>query len=162
MRVTFIEKLAPWITAAIFVGLWWLGVVVFNIESYVLPSPLETVLALGQYKTSLLKHGLITLVTTFIGFAAAVIVGMGLGIMIGTSRLVYRALYPLLVGLNSVPKAALVPIFVIWFGVGTVPSVLTAFMLSFFPIVSNVATAFATIEPELLEVMRSLGASKHD
>src|SRR5690606_13963916 len=77
-------------------------------------------------------------------------------------RLAYRALYPLLVGFNSVPKAALVPIFVIWFGVGTVPGVLTAFMLSFFPVVANVATAFATIEPELLEVMRSLGATRKD
>jgi NitT/TauT family transport system permease protein len=87
---------------------------------------------------------------------------MLLGIVVGSSRLAYSALYPLLVGFNSVPKAALVPIFVIWFGAGTVPAVITAFMLSFFPIVANIATAFATIEPELLEVMRSLGASQRD
>jgi NitT/TauT family transport system permease protein len=85
-----------------------------------------------------------------------------LGIIVGSSRLAYSAFYPLLVGFNSVPKAALVPIFVIWFGTGTVPAVITAFMLSFFPIVANIATAFATIEPELLEVMRSLGASQRD
>jgi NitT/TauT family transport system permease protein len=87
---------------------------------------------------------------------------MILGIIVGSSRLAYRALYPLLVAFNSVPKAALVPIFVIWFGAGAVPAVVTAFMLSFFPVVANVATAFATIEPELLEVMRSLGASQSD
>ena len=81
---------------------------------------------------------------------------------VGSSRLAYSALYPLLVGFNSVPKAALVPVLVIWFGAGTVPAVMTAFMLSFFPVVANVATAFATIEPELLEVMRSLGASQRD
>jgi NitT/TauT family transport system permease protein len=96
------------------------------------------------------------------GFVVAVVFGMLLGIIVGSSRLAYSALYPLLVGFNSVPKAALVPIFVIWFGTGTVPAVITAFMLSFFPIVANIATAFATIEPELLEVMRSLGASQRD
>jgi NitT/TauT family transport system permease protein len=61
-----------------------------------------------------------------------------------------------------VPKAALVPILVIWFGAGTMPAVATAFMLSFFPVVVNVATGFATIEPELLDVLRSLGASRFD
>jgi NitT/TauT family transport system permease protein len=161
MRANYIEKLAPWFTAAIFVFLWWLVIVVFSIKSYVLPTPWETVIALYEYRAALLKHGLVTLWTTFLGFGIAVVVGMVLGIVVGSSRLAYRALYPFLVGFNSVPKAALVPIFVIWFGMGTVPGVLTAFILSFFPIVSNVATAFATIEPELLEVMRSLGASKH-
>jgi NitT/TauT family transport system permease protein len=67
-----------------------------------------------------------------------------------------------LIGFNSVPKAALVPILVIWFGVGTVPAVITAFMLSFFPVVVNVATGFATIEPELLDVLRVLGATRRD
>jgi NitT/TauT family transport system permease protein len=107
-------------------------------------------------------HGMTTLATTLIGFIAAVVFGMTLGILVGSSRLAYSGLYPLLIGFNSVPKAALVPVFVIWFGAGTVPAVCTAFMLSFFPVVANVATAFATIEPELFEVMNSLGASRWD
>lgn len=156
------ERFAPWLTVALAVLLWWAAVIVFQVPNYVLPSPWETIVALYKYRTALLTHGLSTLLTTLLGFAVAVAVGMLLGIIVGSSRLAYRALYPLLIGFNSVPKAALVPIFVIWFGVGTVPGVLTAFMLSFFPIVANVATAFATIEPELLEVMRSLGASKRD
>src|SRR5262249_10481785 len=69
-------------------------------------------------------------------------------------------LYPILIAFNSVPKAALVPIFVIWFGVGTVPAVITAFILSFFPVVVNVATGFATVEPELLDLLRALGATR--
>jgi NitT/TauT family transport system permease protein len=114
------------------------------------------------YRYALFTNGLATLSTTLLGFIVAVVFGMILGIIVGSSRLAYSALYPLLVGFNSVPKAALVPVFVIWFGAGTVPAVITAFMLSFFPIVANIATAFATIEPELLEVMRSLGASQRD
>ena len=157
-----IGRLAPWLTALVCVILWWLIVAVFGIKSFILPSPWETLKALYAYRGPLFTNGLATLFTTLLGFGLAVGVGLVLGILVGSSRLVYQALYPLLVAFNSVPKAALVPIFVIWFGAGTMPAVITAFMLSFFPVVANVATAFATIEPELLEVMRSLGASQRD
>ncbi|WP_036053639.1 ABC transporter permease [Bradyrhizobium sp. URHD0069] len=156
------QRLAPWLATAAFVAVWWLCVVIFDIKSFVLPSPWEAVKAIYQFRYPLFVHGLATLTTTLVGFAIAVAFGMVLGILVGSSRLAYSALYPLLVGFNSVPKAALVPVLVIWFGAGTVPAVITAFMLSFFPVVANVATAFATIEPELLEVMRSLGASQRD
>jgi NitT/TauT family transport system permease protein len=157
-----LQRLAPWLTAALFVTAWWLVVVIFDIKTFVLPTPWDTMKAMYAYRYALFTNGLATLSTTLLGFIVAVVFGMILGIIVGSSRLAYSALYPLLVGFNSVPKAALVPVFVIWFGAGTVPAVITAFMLSFFPIVANIATAFATIEPELLEVMRSLGASQRD
>ena len=72
------------------------------------------------------------------------------------------ALYPLLVGFYSIPKVAVVPILIIWFGIGIVPAILTAFLISFFPIVVNVATGLATMEPELEDVLRALGAKKLD
>jgi NitT/TauT family transport system permease protein len=67
-----------------------------------------------------------------------------------------------MIGFNSIPKVAVVPILVIWFGIGEVPAILTAFLISFFPIVVNVATGLATIEPELEDVLKALGASKLD
>jgi NitT/TauT family transport system permease protein len=142
-----IERAAPWVATAFLLAAWWLSVVLFRIESYVLPSPPETLAALYQNRYALAVHGTATLITTLLGFVIAVAFGLVLGILIG---------------FNSVPKAALVPIFVIWFGVGTVPAVITAFMLSFFPVVVNVATGFATIEPELVDVFRSLGATRRD
>ncbi len=156
------ERVAPWVAAVLLLGLWWLVVVVFGIESYVLPSPLESIAALYQYRYPLATNGLATLATTLAGFVIAVAFGLVLGILVGSFRLAYVALYPILIAFNSVPKAALVPIFVIWFGVGTVPAVITAFILSFFPVVVNVATGFATIEPELLDVLRALGATRLD
>jgi NitT/TauT family transport system permease protein len=156
------ERVAPWVAAALLLVLWWAIVVIFRIESFVLPSPFESVAALYQYRNALAIHGLTTLGTTLAGFAAAVVFGLALGIVIGSFRLAYVALYPILIGFNSVPKAALVPILVIWFGVGTLPAVITAFLLSFFPVVVNVATGFATIEPELIDVLRALGASRWD
>jgi NitT/TauT family transport system permease protein len=102
------------------------------------------------------------LVTTLFGFGLAIVGGVLLGVALGFSTLVYTGLYPLLVGFNAIPKVALVPILVLWFGIGAVPVVVTSFIISFFPIVVNVATGIATMEPELADVLRSLGASKLD
>jgi NitT/TauT family transport system permease protein len=135
---------------------------VFQVQDYILPSPVQAIVAVYKYRYPLMVHGTATLVTTLVGFAVAVLFGLLLGVLIGSFRLAYSALYPVLIGINSVPKAALVPIFVIWFGTGTGPAVITAFMLSFFPVVVNVASGFATIEPELVDVLRSLGATRLD
>ena len=69
-------------------------------------------------------------------------------------------MYPLLIGFNTVPKSAMVPLLVMWFGIGVVPAIITAFLISFFPILVNVATGIATVEPELRDVLRVLGARK--
>ena len=88
--------------------------------------------------------------------------GILIGVLIGSSKLAYDVAYPLLVGFSSIPKVAVVPIFVVWFGAGTVPAILTSMVISIFPVVVNVATGLATIEPELEDVLRALGASKLD
>jgi len=67
-----------------------------------------------------------------------------------------------MIAFNAIPKVAVVPILIIWFGIGTIPAIFTAFLISFFPIVVNVATGLATTEPELQDVLRALGASKLD
>jgi NitT/TauT family transport system permease protein len=110
----------------------------------------------------LLRFCLETLWTTLAGFALAIVFGLLLGLAVGASPFVYSALYPLLIAFNAVPKVAIVPILMIWLGVGALPAIITAFVISFFPIVVNVATGLATIEPELQDVMRSLGASRWD
>jgi len=118
--------------------------------------------AIVQYWSPIWKNSLQTLYTTTLGFAIAVAAGLAIGLFIGWSKTIYAGLYPLMIGFNAIPKVALVPILVIWFGIGTVPAVLTAFLISFFPIVVNVATGLATIEPETEDVLRALGARKMD
>jgi NitT/TauT family transport system permease protein len=103
-----------------------------------------------------------TLSTTLTGFALGVGVGILVGALIGSSKLAYDVAYPLLVGFSSIPKVAVVPIFVVWFGAGTVPAVLTSMVISIFPVVVNVATGLANTEPELEDVLRVLGAKKRD
>ena len=103
---------------------------------------------------------------TMAGFGLAIVVGVLLGFVIGSSRLAYAAVYPLMTGFNALPKAAFVPILVVWFGIGVGPAVLTAFLISFFPIMVNIATGLATLEPELEpeleDVLRVLGAKRWD
>ncbi len=150
----------PWTLPLALLVLWEAACVVFEIKKFILPAPTDVWAASVEYARPILQHSWQTFLTTIVGFAVAVVFGLGLGILVGASKTIYDALYPLMVAFNAVPKVAIVPILVIWFGIGTVPAIITAFLISFFPIVVNVATGLATIEPELQDVMRSLGASK--
>lgn len=155
-----LEAVLPWLFVFGLLLLWEFACAAFKVPAFVLPSPTLIAITLHKFLGPIIEHSVSTLVRTLAGFAIAVVLGVLLGLAIGSSRIVYRGLYPVLVGFNSIPKVAVVPVFVIWFGIGTIPAVLTAFLVSFFPIAVNVATGLATIEPELLDVMRSLGASK--
>jgi NitT/TauT family transport system permease protein len=162
MKDDLYVRAAPWIyTAALFV-IWEAAVRIFNIPIFFLPPPTAVAMAFVEYWGPLYRHSLFTLSTTLIGFGMAVGFGLLLGLVIGWSRSIYAGLYPLMIGFNAIPKVAVVPILVLWFGIGFVPAVLTAFLISFFPIVVNVATGLATIEPELEDVLKALGASKLD
>ena len=156
----FAEKHAPSLLTVSLLLLWELICRVFKVDPFILPMPTAIWDALIEYRGPIWDHAMQTLWTTMVGFAIAVLVGIVLGCLLGSSRLIYRACYPLLVGFNSVPKAAFVPILVVWFGIGSVPAILTAFLISFFPIVVNVATGLATLEPELEDVLRALGATR--
>lgn len=161
-RGRWAEWLPPTVVILAAIVLWELVVIVFRVPEFVLPGPTAVWAALQKWRAAIWFNAGQTLYTTLVGFALAVVGGMGLGLAVGYSTLVYRALYPLLIGFNSVPKAAIVPVLVIWFGIGTIPAILTAFLISFFPIVVNVSTGLATLEPELQDVLRSLGASKRE
>jgi NitT/TauT family transport system permease protein len=154
------RRLLPWaVVVAIFL-LWQLCVVAFKIESFVLPAPSEIFAAAWQWHWPILDNAWQTFMETAIGFLIAIAFGLLAGVAIGSSSLVYDGLYPALIGFNTIPKVAVVPILVIWFGIGTVPAIITAFLLSFFPILVNVATGIATVEPEMKDVLRALGASR--
>lgn len=156
------ERLAPWLfTIGLFI-LWEGACRLFAINPIVLPAPSAIFLVIAQYWQVLARQSVVTLWTTLVGFGLAVIVGVVLGLIAGWSRTIYRAIYPVLVGFNSIPKVAIVPILVVWFGIGEIPAILTAFLISFFPIAVNVATGLVTTEPELEDVLRALGARKLD
>jgi len=153
---------APIVTAAALLVLWQLACSVLRIADYIFPSPLTIADAMAQYAGPIAEAAWKTFWVTMLGFGLSIVVGVLLGFLVGSSRLAYAALYPLLVGFNAVPKAAIVPILIVWFGIGLGPGILTAFLISFFPITVNIATGLATLEPELEDVLRVLGAKRWD
>jgi NitT/TauT family transport system permease protein len=122
------------------------AVALLQIQQIVLPRPSAIAVTMVEMARPIVFHATQTLYTTLVGFVLAVVLGLGLGFAIGASMTVHDALYPLLVGFNSIPNAAVVPLLVMWFGVGTVPAVITAFLLAFFPVAVNVALGLATLE----------------
>ena len=156
------ERWAPVVTAAALLLLWQLVCAVFSIPEFIFPSPLTIGRAMAEFVSPIGEAAWKTYWVTMLGFAIAIVVGVMLGFLVGSSRLAYAAVYPLLVGFNAVPKAAIVPILIVWFGIGLGPGILTAFLISFFPITVNIATGLATLEPELEDVLRVLGAKRWD
>jgi NitT/TauT family transport system permease protein len=159
------RRLQAWLPWMVLIGaflLWEMLVEVFGISTFILPAPTDVWAAAVRWWKPLMDDSLITLGTTLAGFALAVVGGLLLGIAIGSSTLVYKGLYPLLIAFNSIPKVAVVPVLIVWFGIGIWPAIITAFLISFFPIVVNVATGIATVEPELRDVLRALGARPVD
>ena len=151
----------PTIYMIVFFLFWEISCLIFKIPVYFLPSPIDIIDAFREFSEAIIENSIQTFYTTFVGFGMAIIFGLMIGILIGWSNNIYAGLYPIMVGFNSIPKVAVVPILVLWFGIGDVPAVLTAFLISFFPIVVNVATGLATIEPELEDVLRALGANRY-
>ena len=153
---------AHWILLALLLVVWQSLCGLFEVSEFVFPSPSRIAQQFWEHHTTILGHAWRTWWVTMLGFALSIAVGVLLGCLMGSSRLAYAAMYPLMTGFNALPKAAFVPILVVWFGIGVGPAVLTAFLISFFPIMVNIATGLATLEPELEDVLRVLGARRTD
>ena len=128
----------PWLVIAVLLVIWEVSCIVFDLPEILLPRPTKVFEVFIARFDILLLFCWQTLWTSLIGFLIAIAGGLLLGLAIGASPFVYSGLYPLLIAFNAVPKVALVPILMIWVGVGALPAVVTAFVISFFPIVVNV------------------------
>lgn len=162
MRKKTLERCAPWLLLGATLLLWQGLCTAFAVSEFIFPSPWAIGRQLIAFGDVIAGHAWRSFWVTMAGLGIAVVVGLLLGLLIGSSRLAYAALYPLLTAFNALPKAAFVPILVVWFGIGVGPAMLTAFLISFFPITVNVATGLATLEPELQDVLRVLGAKRRD
>ena len=162
MNKKTLERWSPWILLVITLLVWEGLCRAFNVSEFVFPSPSRIGQQLIEFKEVIAGHAWRTFWVTMAGFGIAIVVGVLLGFVIGSSRIAYAAVYPLMTAFNALPKAVFVPILVVWFGIGIGPAILTAFLISFFPIMVNIATGLATLEPELEDVLRVLGAKRWD
>ena len=151
----------PIVAIAVFLALWELLVWANGWPNYVMASPSDLWPAYTRFSGLFFEMGWQTLWRTILGLLLAVIFGVGLGMIMGFSRVMRDALYPLLVGFNAIPKATVVPIVALMFvGAHDFNTVLIAFMISFFPIAVSVSIGLSTLEPEYRDILRSLGASR--
>jgi NitT/TauT family transport system permease protein len=157
-----IRKVAVPLAALVIFGLLWELLVWANgWPNYKMASPSDLWPAFWKFRWLFLEYGWDTLWRTVVGLVLAVIFGVGLGMIMGFSRTMRDALYPLLVGFNAIPKATVVPIIALLFvGQHDMNTILIAFLISFFPIAVSVSIGLSTLEPEYRDILASLGASK--
>jgi NitT/TauT family transport system permease protein len=142
------------------IGLWWGATVAFAIPSYLLPSPWDVVVKFADQPVVLLQETGTSLLETIEGFLLAIVIGVPIAIVIVRSVVLERLVYPLLLMVNSIPKVAIAPLLVIWMGFGQWPKVVMVLLMCFFPIVISTAQGMKSTPVELVELMRSLNASR--
>lgn len=155
------ERFAPWLALVALLLLWEALCRLLSVPSFVLPTPSGIVAAAWQLGAGIwLEHILATLRVTLMGYALSILVGVPLAIALASSKLLSRTLYPLLVVVQSTPIVAVAPIIVVVMGAGDLPRVFITFLIAFFPIVVSTVTGLMATPGELIELSRSLGASR--
>jgi NitT/TauT family transport system permease protein len=154
------RALYPVIGLAAILALWQAYTQISGISRIVLPSPLDILQASIQHFDILLKETWPTLVESALGFGLALLIGIPLAVCVANSRVLNLTLYPILVATQSVPKVAIAPIILVWFGLGMESKLAIAFLVAFFPIVVDTATGLRATPAGLLELARSLRASR--
>jgi NitT/TauT family transport system permease protein len=139
--------------------LWEAGTRFFAIPAYILPPPSQIVAVMHEKMPLLLRHGWVSTTEIVLGFLLSVAVGIPLALATFLWPAFARSVYPLLVSSQAVPKMAVAPLFIVWFGFGLMPKVFIAFLIAFFPIVINTVVGLAGIEPEKILLARSMGLS---
>src|SRR5438874_5577488 len=140
--------------------LWEVVIDLFRIPPYLIPAPLAVVKQLIAEWPRLLAESAVTTYATLGGFALSIAFGIPIAVWIAYSRTVESYVYPLLVFSQSVPKIAIAPLFVVWFGFGIIPKIIAAFMLGFFPVVVSTVAGFKSVDPDMLDLARSMKASR--
>ena len=143
----------------VLVIVWDLSVRLFKIPPYLVPNPRSVAGQLVAEWPMLWREALPTLYATLGGFALSAVFGVSVAMWIAWSRLFESFVYPLLVFSQSVPKVAIAPLFVVWFGFGVVPKVIVAFLLGFFPVVVSTVQGFKSVDADVIDLARSMGAN---
>lgn len=156
----WVRVVLPIVAFALVLVLWQVVVVGLDVKQYILPAPTVVLERfLGQIPT-LWDAALVTGSEVLVGFLLAAVISIPLAYLVASVRLVEIALYPLIVVMQTIPKIAVAPLFIVWFGIGMLPKVLLTFLLCFFPILVDSLTGFKSLDPRVLYITKSMGASR--
>lgn len=155
-----IEIGLPALTLVIVVIVWQVSAWVFKPPLWLLPSPVNVVQTSIKWSDELPWHTAVTLYETIVGFAASILFGIPIAIMIVYSKFLQRTIYPVLLALQSVPKVAIAPLLLMWVGHGELPKIIVVFLVCFFPIVVSATSGMQAVPAALLDLVRSLSANQ--
>lgn len=144
---------------ALLLAAWQWGTRHFQIPEYILPSPLQILTEMLARKQALMTHSVVTMQEILLGFSLGLALACTLSLGILYSRTVEKVAYPFVLGLQVVPKVAIAPLLVIWFGYGLFPKVMVSAVICFFPLVVNTVRGLTSVDPELLDLASSLNAT---
>ena len=154
------KRLYPLAGILVFLAVWEAGVRILKVPPYLMPPPSAVFLVFVNEFQKLLYHGWVTTYEMLAGYALAVAVAVPLAIAITSSERFDRFITPQMLFFQVVPKVAIAPLFLVWFGVGATPKILVAFLISFFPIVIDAAVGLRSMSAEMRDLARSMGASR--
>jgi len=157
-RERALNILLPFIAVIAFLVLWSAGVRVFEIPDYLLPAPEDVIRRIARDWYVLARNASYTVQSVLSGFAAAVLVGVPLAFAVVLSRTVERVTMPFLVISQTIPKVAIAPILVVWLGFGILPKIAIVFLIAFFPIVVSTVVGLKSVESDMIDLVRSMGA----
>lgn len=152
--------LGPTLTFIALIALWELLARWTRIPDWLLPAPSAIGDALIDWRADLVRHFLVTLYETLVGFGLAIVVSIPLAVAVVSSRMLQNTIYPILLGLQSMPKVAIAPLLALWIGFGALPKIIVVFLVCFFPIIVATATGLTAVPASLMDLIRSLSASQ--
>lgn len=152
----------PVSTILIIVALWEIGCRVFTMPTYLLPPPSDVFGLMLKRADLLFYHATITSIEIVVGFVLSIVIGIVLAVLITNYRFFERSIYPLLIVSQAVPKVALAPLFIVWFGMGWEPKVMVVILIAFFPIVIDLVAGVRSVPESMHKLARSMGASQFD
>jgi putative hydroxymethylpyrimidine transport system permease protein len=154
--VVLLVLIGAWETAA----RWDVLADAFNVRDYLIPAPTDIAESLWEDRELLAENAWVTLKEIVLGFALATVIGVAFAFLVHLSTTARRAIYPLLVASQTIPYVAIAPIFVVWFGFGIGPKLAIIALVCFFPITVNTIDGLRSVDPDLLKMMRTLGAGR--
>jgi NitT/TauT family transport system permease protein len=158
---SLINRVATPLIYLILLAAWELLANTLKVPTWILPAPSTILAAAIKWAPELAHNSWVTLRETVVGFLLAIVLSLPLAILIGLNPLARKLLYPMLLGLQSVPKVAVAPLVILWFGLSEWPKIIVVVLVCFFPILVNMVAGLEAVPKTMLDLMRSLGASPH-
>lgn len=160
LRNVVLETGAAPVLAIVLVLIWQISVPLAGLSEFVLPTPWTIIKRIGSDYPLLLRHAYVTVLEVVFGFGVAVLAGIPTALMIFYSRVFEKAVYPLLVALQTIPKVVLAPLLVLYLGYDWAPKIFLAFLIAFFPIVIATVVGLQSLDKAMVNLIRSMGANE--